>query len=244
MPISPPTRSPDSASLDFGCGSGASTAVLARLYPTARFVGVELFPEYVGIAEARRVFHGSEAIEFHVSPSGTELPQGLGRFGVVCLSAVYEHLLPEERPAIIEALWSAVAPGGVLLVNQTPDRRFPIEQHTTGLPLLNYLPDRLAFAAARRFSGRVADAASPESLLREGIRGGTPREIDAHLAGLGAFVRLRPTRLGYRRQGQIWYRIVAGRGGGAGPARRALGVADRLGVPWAPYLSLAYRKPA
>src|SRR5579863_4263751 len=36
--------------LDFGCGGGASTMILARLFPASEIVGVELSPAYLSIA--------------------------------------------------------------------------------------------------------------------------------------------------------------------------------------------------
>ena len=82
--------------LDFGCGSGSSTMVLARMFPDSRIVGLELSPEYVAIARARLAFYGYPNVEFQLSPSGTSLPQGLGTFDFIVMSAVFEHLLPGE----------------------------------------------------------------------------------------------------------------------------------------------------
>ena len=58
------------------------------------------------------------------------------------LSAVFEHVLPEERDPVLDMLWSVLRPGGVMVVDQTPHRWFPQESHTTALPFLNYLPGR------------------------------------------------------------------------------------------------------
>src|SRR5206468_13019923 len=43
---------------DFGCGSGASSMVLARMLPTGEIVGVELKPELVQLARHRARFYG------------------------------------------------------------------------------------------------------------------------------------------------------------------------------------------
>jgi hypothetical protein len=64
-----------------------------------------------------------------------------------------------------------------MFLNQTPHRYYPLEYHTTGLPFLNHLPSPLAFRAAKRFSKRVAPNTSWVELLRDGVRGGTEREI-------------------------------------------------------------------
>ncbi len=163
--------------LDFGCGSGASTMILARMFPESRIVGVELEAKLLNIARARLEFYQYENVEFHLSPSGSELPADIGTFDFVIMSAVYEHLLPVERKTVMLKVWSAIKPSGYLFLNMTPHRWFPIEHHTTGLPLLNYLPANLALAATRKFSKRTDPNESWEIYLRRGIRGGTENEI-------------------------------------------------------------------
>jgi 2-polyprenyl-3-methyl-5-hydroxy-6-metoxy-1,4-benzoquinol methylase len=163
--------------LDFGCGSGASTMILSRMYPDAEIVGVELDESLLKIAEARLEFYKYPNIQFYASPSGNELPPQIEKFDFVIMSAVYEHLLPEERKTVIPKVWSIIKPQGHLFLNMTPYRWFPIEHHTTGLPFINYLPAKLAHAATRKFSKRTDSSESWETLLRRGIRGGTETEI-------------------------------------------------------------------
>jgi 2-polyprenyl-3-methyl-5-hydroxy-6-metoxy-1,4-benzoquinol methylase len=164
--------------LDFGCGSGASTMCMARMLPSVEIVGVELQPHLKRLAEARKAHHKLDNVRFLLSPSGTELPPDTGEFDFVMMSAVYEHLLPEERKITLLKVWDVLKPGGILFINQTPHRWFPIEAHSSGLPLINYLPESLAFAAARKFS-RIAPMHnySREEMLRGGIRGATEFEI-------------------------------------------------------------------
>jgi SAM-dependent methyltransferase len=194
--------------LDFGSGSGASTAVLARLFPATEIIAVELISELVEIAQLRARFHGLSNIEFHISPSGQTLPENLGQFDVVTLSAVYEHLLPAERRVLLPLIWSRLRSGGILFLNQTPHRWYPLEYHTSGLPLLNYLPDQVAFRAARRFSRRIDPTSSWPDLLRAGIRGGTEHGILSELAGDedSKPVLLAPSGPGVRDKVDMWYR--------------------------------------
>jgi 2-polyprenyl-3-methyl-5-hydroxy-6-metoxy-1,4-benzoquinol methylase len=164
--------------LDFGCGAGASTMCLARLLPQTKIVGVELNGKLIELAQARARHYSFENVEFHISPKGTELPADIGEFDFCMMSAVYEHLLPEERRTILPMVWGSLKPGGALFINQTPHRYFPMELHTTGLPLINYLPDRLAFSMARKWSRmRPMPDASVDELLRGGMRGATEFEI-------------------------------------------------------------------
>jgi 2-polyprenyl-3-methyl-5-hydroxy-6-metoxy-1,4-benzoquinol methylase len=172
--------------LDFGCGAGASTSVLWRLLPPCEIVGVDLQDRLLSLARARALHFGMHGACFLRSPSPDSIPADMGAFDFVILSAVYEHLLPTERRTLLPRLWSHVKPGGVLFLNQTPHRYSPVELHTTGLPLINFLPDCLAMRAARRFSRHVDPAANWERMLRDGIRGGTVREITRMLRGSAA----------------------------------------------------------
>jgi len=194
--------------LDFGCGSGSSTVNLARMFPRSRIIGVELVPSFVGLARSRAAFYGHEHVTFMLSPSGDELPQDIGEVDHIVMSDVYEHLLPSERSSVMGTLWSVLKPGGVLFMT-TPNRNFPHESHTTGLPLLNYMPDRLALFWARTFSKRVSANESWEVLLRRGIRGGSIREIKRLLRRSGEHlpIFLEPCRGGVRDWIDLWYEI-------------------------------------
>ncbi len=195
--------------LDFGSGSGASSMVLARMFPDTKIVGVELVPDFVELALRRAKFHGVEdRVSFHLSPDPKCLPEGIGAFDCILLSAVHEHLLPAERRAVLPLLWSHLKPGGVLFLDQTPYRWFPVEMHTTGLPLINFLPDGLALFCARHFSRRIRRDESWPELLRKGIRGGTVREIMSILNAQGRRAELlEPSRLGVRDRIGLWYQL-------------------------------------
>jgi SAM-dependent methyltransferase len=234
--------------LDFGCGSGASTMILARLFAETDFVGLDIDVPALGIAEARRAHYGLANVGFETLPSPTELPASLGDFDVVVFSAVFEHMLAGERRAMIPKVFSALRPGGLLLVGETPHRFSPIETHTTGgTPLLNYLPRSLALRVARR-SPKVWPGATWEELLRAGIRGGSPGEFmrilrragcdDARLAESFAHPDVRD-------EFDLWYEIsrvneLPGLKARLRTAFRALKRAT--GVSFTPYLAFAVER--
>ena len=232
--------------LDFGCGCGASTMIMARTFPRARIVGVELLPEHVAIAEQRATHHGAKNVRFLTSPDGESLPEGIGSFDFVIMSAVYEHLLPSERRTLLPLLWSHLVPGGILFLDQTPNRYFPIEVHTTDLAFLNYLPAKLALHAARKFSPRVRVDEDWPTLLRRGIRGGTAREIMRILARTPHQPKLlEPSRLGVNGRIDLWYKLSASSRlawikKGVAMSLRAL--QKTTGATLTPYLALALQK--
>src|SRR5687767_8726780 len=231
--------------LDFGCGSGASTMVLCRLLPRCELVGVDLEERLLRLARLRALHFNRQDVRFLRSPSGEMFPEGLGRFDYIILAAVYEHLLPRERRELLPRLWDRLKPGGVLFLNQTPHRYSPLEWHTTGLPLINYLPDGLALRAARRFSHNVPPDATWEQLLREGIRGATVGEILGTLRSCGMPVLLEP-RPEVGDQIDLWYGKLSRR---EAPIKRAARAVLKClkplgGIHLIPHLALAIRKQA
>jgi 2-polyprenyl-3-methyl-5-hydroxy-6-metoxy-1,4-benzoquinol methylase len=240
----PPAAFAGKRILDFGCGSGASPLVLARLLPPCDIVGVELDPRLLELARLRASHFGRATLELLQSPSGDSLPDGLGDFDFIMFNAVFEHLLPHERRTLLPLVWRHLRPGGVLFLNQTPHRWAPVETHTTrGLPLINYLPDSMTLWAARRFCKRIAPDESWESLLRRGIRGGTVSEIIGLLGGR-RHARLLPPLPEVGDRVDLWYQSLSPR---HATLKRALWRSLKLvkgvsGRQITPTLSLAIRK--
>jgi 2-polyprenyl-3-methyl-5-hydroxy-6-metoxy-1,4-benzoquinol methylase len=192
--------------LDFGCGAGSSTMILARMFPETKIVGVELNEALLEVANARIDFYQYKNVSFISSPNADELPYDLGEFDYIVLSAVYEHLLPKERECLFPMIWSHLKPGGVLFLDQTPYRYFPVETHTSALPFINYLPDKLAHIYATRFSKRKLKSNTWEMLLRGGIRGSTVNEVLARLKNEDCAASLmKPTGFGLKNRIDLWY---------------------------------------
>jgi 2-polyprenyl-3-methyl-5-hydroxy-6-metoxy-1,4-benzoquinol methylase len=197
--------------LDFGCGAGASTMILARMLPNAEIVGVELEKRLLDVASLRKKFYRFDQLELLLSPDGTKLPDQIGEFDYIMMSGVFEHLLPHERKILLPKLWGHLKPQGVLFVSQLPHRYFPFEMHTTRLPLTNYLPDKFALYYARQFSKKVKKYESWEDLLRRGIRGGSDKEIRSMLESLLPHkpILLNPRYAGVKDRIDLWYKVTA-----------------------------------
>jgi ubiquinone/menaquinone biosynthesis C-methylase UbiE len=129
--------------LDYGCGRGLSSVVLIQL-GAARVTGVELFEQLV---TEGRTFLAATRFDDRISLERVEdtrrLPFEDGAFGAVLCNAVFEHT-PQPREEWIREVWRVVAPGGVLVVNETPNKYLPVDFHTLHLPLTNWLPSRVA----------------------------------------------------------------------------------------------------
>jgi SAM-dependent methyltransferase len=86
----------------------------------------------------------------HFTSEGTRtLPWADGFFDVVIALGVVEHLPERLRRAQVDEYYRVLAPGGFIAVLDTPNRLFPVETHTVGLPLVQWLPARLAYRYAR-----------------------------------------------------------------------------------------------
>lgn len=202
----PEDRFSEKLILDFGCGSGASTLILKRMFPKARIIGFDHDKELISLSLARLDYYKYKNVDFFFSEESDQLFSRFGPFDYIVLSAVWEHILPKERKTLLLKIWRNLTKGGILFINQTPNRAFPLEVHTTGgLPFINYLPDRCAFFCSRHFSRRGLKNRDWDTLLKMGIRGGSIREIMKILSKEEEKpVLLTPERSGMKDRIDLW----------------------------------------
>ncbi len=184
--------------LDFGCGCGASTFALSRIFPNSHILGLDRLADCIKVCNLKKEQLNLDRVSFVTSNSDDQLPAALGHIDYCILCGVYEHLLPPERKSLLHAIWNMLPVGGVLFIAQTPNRYSPIGTHVTRIPMVNFLPDSLAFHvghwAMKKQYGIDADW---ERLLRGGFRGGTSHEIERILKETDAApVFIPPSRLG------------------------------------------------
>jgi len=91
--------------LDYGCGVGMLTALLARSFPAVD--GYDPSRKSLELARAR-----APAARFFDRPDA--LPPA--HYGAVVLANVLHHVAPEERPQLLRAVAALLAPGGTLVV--------------------------------------------------------------------------------------------------------------------------------
>lgn len=189
--------------LDFGSGHGHSVNVLLEMYPNAQFVCAEIAAS--DIADFQAHFGHEERVEVVQMSHSTDTTNLGSDYDVLQLNAVFEHLLPAERKMLMPDLWRRLRKGGYLVLTETPWRWFPIETHTTSLPLVNYLPDRLALAAVRH-CGRYPKTMTWNEALRAGLRGGTYDEIISCIGMQNAeFERVQPQASDARDMLEVWW---------------------------------------
>lgn len=135
--------------LDFGASYGTSLIALLRL-GADEVVGVEPDPSRVerGQRLLAEAVPGANASLLY-TPDTSELPFNSGEFSFILANAVFEHI-PQPRDAFVRELWRLLAAGGYLFINETPNKYFPKEMHTTGLWFNHWLPKSLAHRRAVR----------------------------------------------------------------------------------------------
>ena len=164
--------------LEVGCSFGHITEYLNDQPLVATIDSFDVDADFVEMARAkvedlrlakvRRLLHLSDE-------QTTRLPFADAGFDLVLAIGVVEHLAPEGRSRHVNEWWRVVAPGGHLVVLDTPNRAFPLETHSVGLPAIQWLPPRLAFAYAR--------------LARAPFRGVSFEQFDRHGAWRNAWLR-------------------------------------------------------
>lgn len=92
--------------LDYGCGGGDTTVLLAQRWPQARVVGVDTSESLLAVAT-----RGSrlDRCEFHLLD---QVPESL-RFDLVYCNGVFHHIPVAERPQALAWIRSRMVPGGM-----------------------------------------------------------------------------------------------------------------------------------
>lgn len=138
---------PDARIADVGCGHSWSTLALARAYPTARVVGIDVDEPSIVAARANADAAGlADRVEFRLS--GGEEPSEPGSFDA---AFVFEALHDMPRPVeVLDAIRRAVrADGAVVIMDEAVAPEFTadgddVERLMYGYSILICLPDSLS----------------------------------------------------------------------------------------------------
>jgi SAM-dependent methyltransferase len=138
--------------LEIGCSFGHITEWLAERPEVARIHTFDTDPAFVAITRAKvdelRLARVAE-VALLGNDETRRLPWADGAFDLVLAIGVVEHLPARNRRAQVDEYYRVLAPGGHVAVLDTPNRWFPLETHSVGLPLVQWLPPRLAWRYAR-----------------------------------------------------------------------------------------------
>lgn len=138
--------------LEFGSGMGAAATAWARAGANVTGVDIDSPDTDEAISRAERL--GLTNVEF--VNGEFEYIKGLvaskaKTIDVFMLYAVLEHMTPEERLSTLELARDIIAPGGIIVVAESPNRHLWLDEHTATIPFFDQLPD----AYAKRLAGTV-----------------------------------------------------------------------------------------
>jgi SAM-dependent methyltransferase len=156
--------------LEVGCSFGHMTEYLHDQPEVAELWTFDTDPEFAAMVRAKVEDLGLAKVRdvgLLTGEATRRLPYGSGEFDLVVVCGVVEHLARRLRSAQVDEYYRVLARGGHIAILDTPNRLFPLETHSVGLPLVQWLPPRLAWAYARAlrpgkfrgetFSGFTAD---------------------------------------------------------------------------------------
>jgi SAM-dependent methyltransferase len=157
--------------LEVGCSFGHITEYLVEQPEVAALYTFDTDPAFVAIARAKveemRLRKVREVAQF-TNDETRRLPYADRFFDLVVASGVIEHLPARNRRAQVDEYYRVLAPGGYILIVDTPNRLFPLETHSVGLPLVQWLPPRLAYGYARACRPRKFRGVTFDGFVQDG----------------------------------------------------------------------------
>lgn len=138
--------------LEVGCSFGHMTEYLAEQSEVEEIHAFDTDPSFVDIARLKARELGLDIVKDIALFTGDQtrrLPYPDGRFDLVLAVGVVEHLPARDRRAQVDEYYRVLRPGGYVSILDTPNRLFPLETHSVGLPFVQWLPPRLAYRYAR-----------------------------------------------------------------------------------------------
>jgi len=140
--------------LEVGCSAGHLTEFLSEQPSTGEIYSFDVDRAMVDVARLKQQelnLCKVKRVDHYTVQQTRSLPYENDFFDVVIAAAVVEHLPFESRHMYVDEYYRVLRVGGVVGFWDTPNRYFPFESHSVGLPLISLLPPQIAYAYARLF---------------------------------------------------------------------------------------------
>ncbi len=102
---------------ELGCAYGDTTVVLAAANPGARFVGIDLNPEHIALAEETARAGAVDNVRFLERDFAHLEGDELGTFDFITAHGVMSWVGPDKRRALVELAAARLKPGGLLFIS-------------------------------------------------------------------------------------------------------------------------------
>jgi ubiquinone/menaquinone biosynthesis C-methylase UbiE len=138
--------------LEVGCSAGHLTEFLNEQAATGEIYAFDVDRAMVDVARLKQQELNLSKVKRidHFSVYDTRsLPYESDFFDVVIVAAIVEHLPYETRHLYVDEYYRVLRVGGVIGFWDTPNRYYPFESHSIGLPFISLLPPQIAYAYAR-----------------------------------------------------------------------------------------------
>lgn len=140
--------------LEVGCSSGHITEYLNEQTCIEEIYNYDVDRAFVEITHIKKEelnLHKVKRID-HLSIQDTlSLPYENNFFDLIVVLAIVEHLPFENRHIYVDNYYKKLKVGGIIGYWDTPNRFFPFERHSIGLPFIHWLSPQLAFIYAKLF---------------------------------------------------------------------------------------------
>jgi SAM-dependent methyltransferase len=176
--------------LEVGCSFGHVTEYLAECPLIDAITTFDVDPAFAEITRAKVEELGLGKVTQVLcltDEETTRLPFADGAFDLVLAVGVVEHLPSRARRRYVDEYYRVLRPGGHIALLDTPNRAFPLETHSIGLPAIQWLPARLAFGYARALRPRRLAGVSFDEFEASAWRNASWRDI-LPTRGRGALV--------------------------------------------------------
>src|SRR5262245_45982525 len=138
--------------LEVGCSFGHMTEYLAEEPLVRDITTFDTDPAFVAMVRVKveeLALDRVRRVDLLSNEATQRLPYPDAAFDLVLVLGVVEHLPVRGRRQIVDEYYRVLTPGGYIAILDTPNRLFPFETHSVGLPLIQWLPPRAAFAYAK-----------------------------------------------------------------------------------------------
>jgi len=151
--------------LEVGCSSGHITEYLNEQRSVKEIYTYDIDKAFVDITRIKKDelnLQKVKSIKHLTNQTTLNLPYESDFFDLVIVLAIVEHLPYENRYIYVDEYYRILKVNGIIGFWDTPNRYFPYEHHSIGLPFLQVFPPQIAYMYARLFRKKMKMVSFPE----------------------------------------------------------------------------------